>query len=127
MVWPPGFSRDPALWTDDPWYDPERDTVEHMYQGKKGEPTEQLEVLDYDLKINVDVEMNTRTMDFLERQAEGDKPFLVYHNYSLMHLPVHPRDEYKGTSGHGDWADCLLQLDGDFGMILDKLDEFRLA
>ena len=122
----PPFSWDPALWTDDPWYDPERDTVEHMYQGKKGEPIEQLGVLDYDLKINVDVEMNTRTMDFLERHADGDKPFLVYHNYSLMHLPVHPRDEYKGTSGHGDWADCLLQLDGDFGMILDKLDELGL-
>jgi arylsulfatase len=43
-----------------------------------------------------------------------------------MHLPVVPRDEYLGKSGHGDWADCLLQLDGDFGLFLDKLDELGL-
>ena len=43
-----------------------------------------------------------------------------------MHMPVVPRDEYKGKSGNGDCADCLLQLDGDFGALLDKLDELGL-
>jgi arylsulfatase len=37
-----------------------------------------------------------------------------------------PRDEYKGKSGHGDWGDCLLQLDGDFGDLVDKLDALGL-
>jgi arylsulfatase len=44
-----------------------------------------------------------------------------------MHIPVVPRDEYKGKSGQGDWADSLLQLDGDFGDILDKLDELGIS
>jgi arylsulfatase A-like enzyme len=43
-----------------------------------------------------------------------------------MHIPVVSRDEYKGKSGNGDWADCLLQLDGDFGEFLDKTDALGL-
>ena len=44
-----------------------------------------------------------------------------------MHFPVVPRDEYKGKSGNGDWGDCLLQLDDDFGEFLDKLDALGLS
>lgn len=44
-------------------------------------------------------------------------------NHSLMHMPVVPRDEFRGRTGHGDWADSLVELDHDFGVLLDLLDE----
>ncbi len=122
----PPFSWDCAYWCKDPWYNAERDGVETMYQGRKGESVEKLDVIDFDFKLSVDVEMNQRTFNFLEERAEDKEPFLVYHNYSLMHMPTQPRPEYRGRSGHGDWADSLLQLDGDFGLFLDKLDELGL-
>jgi arylsulfatase len=62
----------------------------------------------------------------MEQQSKAKRPFFLYFNHSLMHYPVVPRDEYKGKSGEGDWADCLLQLDGDFGELLDKLDTLGL-
>jgi arylsulfatase A-like enzyme len=40
---------------------------------------------------------------------------------------VIPRAEFKGQTGHGDWADSLLELDTDFGAVLDLLDELGLA
>ena len=122
---PPG-SWDSAYWEKDPWYNAERDGVENMYYGRKGEEIEKLNPIGFDFKLSVDVEMNRRTFDFLEERAEDKEPFLVYHNYSLMHMPTQPRPEYRGRSGHGDWADSLLQLDGDFGLFLDKLDELGL-
>jgi arylsulfatase len=122
----PPYSWDPALWTNDPWYDPKRDVVEYMHEGRRDEKVVQKELLDYDLKINVDDELNRRTLSFIEKCAKNDEPFFIYHNHSLMHFPVVPREEYRGKSGHGDWADCLLQLDGDFGLLLDKLDELGL-
>ncbi len=97
-----------------------------MYQGRKGEPVEELGVIDWDFKINVDVEMNRRTFAFLEERAEDEKPFYIYHNYSLMHVPTQPRDEFRGKSGHGPFADSLLQLDTDFGSFLDKLEDLGL-
>jgi arylsulfatase len=44
-----------------------------------------------------------------------------------MHMPVIPREQFKGATGQGDWADSLLQLDTDFGTLLDLVDELGLA
>ena len=55
------------------------------------------------------------------------QPFYVYFNHSMLHLPTVPREEFKGTSGAGDWADCLLEMDADFGTLLDLLDELHIA
>lgn len=50
----------------------------------------------------------------------------MYFNHSLLHFPAVPRNEYKRMSGHGDWADSLLELDGDFGELLDQIDGLGL-
>ncbi len=120
----PPRSYDECQWETDPWYVPGRDPVAHMLEGRKGKKVKEGEKLTFDLKRNVDVEYRRRAFRFMEGQAQ--RPFFLYFNHSLMHIPVVPRDEYKGKSGNGDWADCLLQLDGDFGALLDKLDALGL-
>jgi arylsulfatase A-like enzyme len=45
----------------------------------------------------------------------------------MMHMPVIPREEFKGTSRKEDWADTLVELDADFGRLLDLLDELGVA
>jgi arylsulfatase len=62
-----------------------------------------------------------RAKDFLKRSTDAGKPFFLYFNYSMMHLPTIPRAEFKGKTGHGDWADSLLEMDTDFGTLLDYL------
>jgi arylsulfatase len=123
----PPHSYDEAMWELDPWYDPERDPVAYMLEGRKGEKIVRTEKLTYDLKRNLDAEYQRRNLSFIEANAKAERPFFLYYNHTLMHIPVVPRDEYKGKSGEGDWADCLLQLDGDFGDILDKLDELGIS
>ena len=123
---PPG-SYDVAFWPQDPWYVPGRDPEAFMYEGRKGEKVIQKEKITFELKVEqLDLEYNRRAFQFIEENAKAGKPFFLYHNHTLMHMPVAPRAEYKGKSGHGDWADSLLQLDGDFGAMLDKLDELGL-
>jgi arylsulfatase len=123
----PPHSYDECMWEMDPWYDPERDPVSYMLEGRKGEKVVKKEKLTYDLKRNLDADYQRLNLKFIEDNAKTDKPFLLYYNHTLMHIPVVPRDEYKGMSGQGDWADCLLQLDGDFGDILDKVDELGIS
>ena len=122
----PPHSYDEALWETDPWYDPSRDPVSHMLEGRKGEKVKQAAKLTYDLKLNVDTEYKKRAFRFMEDNAKAKRPFFLYFNHSLMHIPVAPRAEYKGKSGNGDWADSLLQLDGDFGEFLDLIDKLSL-
>ena len=37
------------------------------------------------------------------------------------------RDEFVGKSTNGEWGDCLLMLDHDFGVLLDKLSDLGIA
>jgi len=122
----PPHSYDEALWETDPWYVPGRDPVSHMLEGRKGEKVRQAEQLTFDMKRNIDVEYKRRAFRFMEEKSNANRPFFLYFNHSLMHIPVVPRDEYKGKSGNGDWADSLLQLDGDFGELLDQIDALGL-
>ncbi|MDR7133896.1 arylsulfatase [Lysobacter niastensis] len=118
---------DESLWLDDPWYDPARDLVSHVMEGRKGEQVYPVAQLTLDVRRDIDTEFLARSKDFIKRSVDAKAPFFLYFNHSLMHLPTIPRLEFKGKSGQGDWADCLLQLDADFGTMLDYLDELGIA
>jgi arylsulfatase A-like enzyme len=83
--------------------------------------------LTLDVRRDCDTEYLRRAQAFIRRAVAGGTPFFVYFNHSLMHMPVIPRQEFKGRSGAGDWADSLLELDADFGALLDLLGELGIA
>jgi len=118
-----------CLWPEDPWYDPTRDPVCYMLEGQKGESMRELrdQQMTREVRRDVDLEYSRRARDFLRRSVDAGTPFFLYYNHSLLHLPTIPRDAFKGQSGNGDWADCLLELDHDFGELLDWLDELGVA
>jgi arylsulfatase len=124
----PPRTYDEALWPTDPWYDPTRDPVSRMVEIKRGqaEVTER-EQLTLDVRRDCDAEYLRRAEAFIRRAAADNRPFFVYFNHSLMHMPVIPRAEFKGRTGQGDWADSLVELDSDFGSLLDLLDALDLT
>jgi len=124
----PPRTYDEALWPTDPWYDPQRDPVSRMVEIARGEvDVTEREQLTLEVRRDCDVEYLHRASAFIRRAAAADTPFFVYFNHSLMHMPVIPRPEFQGRSGQGDWADSLLELDADFGVLLDLLDELALT
>jgi arylsulfatase len=118
---------DECLWPDDPWYDPKRDGITSVLEARKRESVRLIRQLTQEVRRNIDAEFLTRSKDFMRRNVAADKPFFLYFNHSLMHFPTIARSEFKGKSGQGEWADCLLELDADFGAILDTLDELRIV
>ncbi len=116
-------SYDEALWADDPWYVKGRDPVANVLESKRGEEPTVIEQLTVNVKLNLDRRFLDRSKDFIDRSVAAGKPFFLYFNHTLMHLPVAPRPEFKGVTGHGDWADSLAQLDADFGELMAFLDE----
>jgi arylsulfatase A-like enzyme len=118
---------DESLWPDDPYYDPKRDGITRVLEARKGEPVRELAQLTLEVRRDIDAEYMKRSKSFIKRSVEAGKPFFLYFNHSMMHLPTIPRAEFKGTSGRGDWADSLLELDADFGVLLDYLKELSIA
>lgn len=117
---------DESFWPSDPWYDPKRDGVTNMLEARRGETPRPIKQLDLDVRRDVDGEFIDRGKAFMKRSVDAGKPFYLYFNHSLMHMPTIPRPEFKGKSGQGEWADCLLELDADFGAILDYLKELKI-
>lgn len=118
-----------CLWPEDPWYDANRDPVCYMVEGTVRDGVRELkdQQMTKDLRRDVDLEYSRRGIGFMRRSVDARKPFLLYYNHSLMHMPTIPRAEFAGQSANGDWADCLLELDHDFGVLLDTLDELGIA
>jgi len=117
---------DESLWPDDPWYDPKRDGITNVLESRKGEKVRAVKQLTQEVRRDIDAEFLARSKAFMKRSVEANKPFFLYFNHSLMHFPILPRSEFKGKSGQGEWADCLLQLDADFGTLLDYLKELGI-
>src|ERR1700722_1658060 len=124
----PPRTYDESLWPDDPWYDPQRDPVSRMVEIRRGESdVTEGEQLTLNVRRDCDAEYLRRAEAFIRGTVADGTPFFVYFNHSLMHMPVIPRLEFKGRSKAGDWADSLLELDADFGVLLDLLGELGIA
>lgn len=116
-----------SLWTEDPYYNPERDPVPYMVESEAGGDVKKIEVLTVDVKRNADAEFLRRARKQMTAGVAAGRPFFIYFNHTLMHLPVIPRDEFKGVTGYGNMADAVAQLDSDVGTMLDMLQELGVA
>ena len=116
-------SWDECLWPDDPWYDPKRDPVSNVLESQKGTKVKPVKQLTKEVRRDADSEFLDRSKAFMKRSVDGGKPFFLYFNHSMMHMPTIPRKEFAGKSKQGEWADCLLELDADFGSLLDYLKQ----
>ena len=75
----------------------------------------------------IDEEVLSRTLDFMDRAQDQDKPFFIWFNTTRMHIWTHLKPESKGVTGKGVYADGMVEHDGHVGQLLDKLDEMGIA
>jgi arylsulfatase len=75
----------------------------------------------------VDEEVTAAALDFMDRAVAADKPFFVWWNSTRMHIWTHLKEESKGKSGLGVYADGMLEHDAMVGQLLDKLEELGVA
>lgn len=100
--------------------------VIHSYADGKVEDTGALSAKRME---TIDDETTAGAQAFIKKQVEADKPFFVWMNTTRMHAFTHVRDSMKGQSGMpgNEYADGMLEHDGDVGKLLDTLDELKVA
>jgi arylsulfatase len=124
----PPRTYDEAMWPTDPWYDPQRDGMSRMVEISQGDKdVTERDQLTLEVRRDCDRDYLWRADTFIRDALDNNTPFFLYFNHSLMHMPIIPRPEFAGKSGQGDWADALLQLDADFGALVDLLSELGIA
>jgi arylsulfatase A len=64
-------------------------------------------------------------VDFIERHA--DEPFFLYVPHNMPHVPLFCSDKFDGKSGHGLYADVMMEIDWSLGEITKALKATGLA
>jgi len=71
-------------------------------------------------------DQDTLTTRYTERavrfiDANRRKPFFLYMPHSMVHVPLHVSDTFRGKSGRGLFGDVVMEVDWSVGQILDAL------
>ena len=74
----------------------------------------------------VDEETLDGAMNFMERSVKSEKPFFLWWNATRMHIWTRLKEESKGVTGNGVYADGMVEHDGHVGQLLDKLKELGI-
>jgi MoxR-like ATPase len=77
----------------------------------------------------VDDETTAAAIDFMQRQVRANKPFFTWMNTTRMHAFTHVRESMRGQSGMpgNEYADGMIEHDGDVGKLLKAIDELGIA
>jgi arylsulfatase len=72
-------------------------------------------------------ELVKRSLDFIDRAHEADKPFFLWHNLTRMHVWTRLSKNWKDKTGFGLYADGMAEFDWVVGQLLKKLDDLGIA
>jgi len=75
----------------------------------------------------LDEEILGESVKFITRSVEAGKPFFVWHNMTRMHYRTNLSPEYEGKSGYGIYADGMMEVDDDVGVLLELIDKLGVA
>ena len=76
---------------------------------------------------DVEEELVRRSLDFIDRCVNAQKPFFLWHNATRCHVWTHLSSRWKDKSGYGLYADAMMELDWEVGELLKKLEELGIA
>ena len=75
----------------------------------------------------LDEEVLGKSVRFIRDAVKADRPFFVWHNMTRMHYRTNLSADYDGKSGYGLYADGMMEIDDDVGVLLDLLEELGVA
>jgi arylsulfatase len=74
----------------------------------------------------IDDEVMVKSLDFMRRAKNDDKPFFLWWNSTRMHIFTHLKAASVGKTGLGVYADGMVEHDGHVGQLLAALKEMGL-
>ncbi len=114
---------DESLWSSSVGYSTEIAPQEQIMEGRKGQASQSIADYDVEQRRLIDAEITRRSVDFMQRQVGGGKPFFMFVSLTQPHLPTVPNPAFEGRTGNGDWADMLTEMDSNVAQLLATIDD----
>ena len=119
-------SSDESFWPQQADFDPAVARLAHVMEGRRGEKSRDVKLYDAEARREIDLELTARAVEFMKRSVKAGKPFFAYVPLTLMHFPTEPSKKFAGSTGHGEWADALAQLDWSVGQMVDAVSKLGI-
>ncbi|QQX78356.1 arylsulfatase [Shewanella sp. KX20019] len=74
-----------------------------------------------------DEEFVGASIKFMTKAVKAEKPFFAWVNASRMHVHTRLQEKYDGITGIGLYPDGMVEHDDHVGLLLDTLDELKIA
>ncbi len=98
-----------------------------ILEGEAGKPAREVAKVTDENIAEIDVMTTTASLEYLEKFAKEDKPFLMSINFAKNHQPNLPAEGYELKSpAKSKYADCVVELDDNIGKIMDKIRELGI-
>lgn len=78
----------------------------------------------------IDEEILAKSLDFMERQVKGKKPFFLYYNPTRMHVFLRVKKENQERSRASEldlYGAALAEHDDHVGILLDRIDRLKIT
>jgi len=85
--------------------------VDYIREAKKGGAPRNVQLYDEPTRRLVDRMVTDRAVDYITRNAKGDRPFFLYVLFAFAHHPALAHPDFKGKSPAGEFGDSLLEHD----------------
>lgn len=96
----------------------------HVVHGTRGQPVEDLVTITREVSAELDDMFANYSTGFIERMADSDQPFFLYHCTRGGHWKNYPNPRFKGKSpAKYPFKDCIVEMDDIIGRLVRTLDE----
>lgn len=118
---------DESQFTSSVGFDPSAVDLPYIMEGGAGGASRNVKLYDLDSRRGIDAELVDRATAFMTAQHAAGRPFFLYLPLVHLHFPTLPHPEFAGVTGHGDFADAMVELDHRVGQIEDVLARLGIA
>ena len=102
----------------------EMDFDKHLVHAVKGGQLEDLDEITIPVSAELDDKWAAYSVDFINKMAESDKPFFLYHCTRGAHFDNYPNPDFRGKSpAKYPYKDVMVEMDDILGRLVKALDE----
>ena len=110
-----------TLFTQSPGFDQTVVDTPQVMEGFAGQPAKDVAEYDLEKRRLIDSELTEKSIDYMRRKANGDKPFFLYVPLTHLHFPTLAHPDFAGKSGVGEFADSMMEMDYRVGELMDAV------
>ncbi len=118
---------DESQFTSSVGFDPSVVDLPYIMEGRAGEPSREVKLYDLEARRGIDADLVERSCAFMQRNVAAKRPFFLYLPLVHLHFPTLPHPDFAGSTGNGDFADSMAEMDHRVGQIVDEVERLGIA